>query len=256
MRYIKEFANASALQTAVDNGELGRPYLCYLQDQGKIAWDSEQPGPTPHDYSKDYLTFRVTGNGVIKWVSTSSSYHKTISYSKDNGNTWNEITSDKGSSAPSISVTSGDIVKFKGNNSTYGNSSDDNTFRNSTAQFDVEGNIMSLVYGDNFSGQTTLENSYNFYRLFLNCTGLTSAENLVLPATTLASACYTYMFRGCTSLTTAPELPATTLAGACYDSMFSNCTGLTTAPVLPATKFEPNCYNSMFYNCTSLNYIK
>jgi hypothetical protein len=34
------------------------------------------------------------------------------------------------------------------------------------------------------------------------------------------------MFRGCTSLTTAPSLPATTLADYCYDGMFSGCTNL------------------------------
>ena len=32
------------------------------------------------------------------------------------------------------------------------------------------------------------------------------------------------MFRGCTSLTTAPELPATTLADGCYYYMFRDCT--------------------------------
>ena len=31
--------------------------------------------------------------------------------------------------------------------------------------------------------------------------------------------CYAYLFSGCTSLTTAPELPATTLANKCYFNM-------------------------------------
>ena len=34
------------------------------------------------------------------------------------------------------------------------------------------------------------------------------------------------MFRGCTSLTTAPELPATTLTSWCYSYMFLGCTNL------------------------------
>jgi hypothetical protein len=34
------------------------------------------------------------------------------------------------------------------------------------------------------------------------------------------------MFRGCTSLTTTPELPATTLANYCYYNMFYNCSNL------------------------------
>lgn len=40
----------------------------------------------------------------------------------------------------------------------------------------------------------------------------------------MASYCYSNMFQGCTSLTTAPSLPATTLANNCYNSMFYLCT--------------------------------
>ena len=64
------------------------------------------------------------------------------------------------------------------------------------------------------------------------------------------------MFYGCTSLTAAPELPATTLASQCYSSMFRGCTSLTTAPELPATTLVNKCYQYMFYGCTSLNYIQ
>jgi len=67
---------------------------------------------------------------------------------------------------------------------------------------------------------------------------------------------YTSMFRGCTSLVTAPELPATTLATSCYNAMFFGCTSLVTAPELPATTLATNCYYAMFYNCTSLTSIK
>ena len=69
---------------------------------------------------------------------------------------------------------------------------------------------------------------------------------------TMAFECYRFMFQGCTSLTTAPELPATTLAESCYQGMFYNCTSLTTAPALPATTLAENCYNSMFGGCASL----
>ena len=86
--------------------------------------------------------------------------------------------------------------------------------------------------------------------MFSGCTSLISAPNL--PATTLADYCYYYMFRGCTSLTSAPSLPANTLASNCYESMFSGCIGLTQAPNLPATILASGCYNQMFYRCTSL----
>ena len=50
--------------------------------------------------------------------------------------------------------------------------------------------------------------------------------------------CYSGMFQGCTSLTTAPVLPAKTLRGNCYSNMFKGCVNLTTAPELPATSLE------------------
>ena len=64
------------------------------------------------------------------------------------------------------------------------------------------------------------------------------------------------MFRGCTNLTTAPELPATTLKNNCYSSMFADCTSLTTAPELRAPSLKTYCYQTMFSGCTSLNYVK
>ena len=127
-----------------------------------------------------------------------------------------------------------------------------NSFGGSTASFEVEGNIMSLIYGDDFKNNSTISSDYAFTGLFSNCTKLVSAENLVLPATTLTQQCYRYMFRDCTSLTTEPKLPATNLAYFCYGDMFSNCTSLTTAPELPATILADYSYNNMFTNCRSL----
>ena len=68
----------------------------------------------------------------------------------------------------------------------------------------------------------------------------------------MADFCYTYMFYGCTSLTTAPSLPATTLTDFCYTSMFYGCSNLTTAPSLPATTLASSCYNSMFRDCKKI----
>lgn len=84
------------------------------------------------------------------------------------------------------------------------------------------------------------------------CVDIVDASKLILSATTLAEFCYYYMFHGCTSLVTPPELPATTLAKHCYGEMFENCTSLTTAPILPATELAANCYGGMFAHCTSL----
>ena len=169
----------------------------------------------------------------------------TISLSKDiqysvNGDDWRNLYANN-----TITVNSDDIIYFKGTNT-------ENHFTVSKA-FNAEGNIMSLIYGGEFEGQIDLSGKdYIFRILFSNCTTLQNAKDLVLPATTLASGCYTNMFAGCTSLTTAPELPATTLAQSCYYRMFAGCTSLTTAPELPATKLATSCYDSMFYGTNVL----
>ena len=198
------------------------------------------------------LTFIITSSGTIYWKTNASDFKRTIQYKKNNEE-WTSITSNTGDSAPSISVSAGDVVQFRGDNTTYGtNTSRQCSFNGSTAKFELEGNIMSLIDSNNFATVTTLAISYTFYGLFTNCTGLTSAENLVLPATTLAGSCYYYMFYNCTSLTQAPKLPATTLSMSCYNSMFYGCTSLTQAPELPATTLAGSCYYYMFHNCTSL----
>ena len=69
---------------------------------------------------------------------------------------------------------------------------------------------------------------------------------------TIADWCYSNMFDGCTSLTTAPALPATTLANGCYRNMFNGCTSLTTPPELPATTLNARCYYEMFCYCTNI----
>ena len=110
-----------------------------------------------------------------------------------------------------------------------------------------------LDYSTVKNGNRPAMASYCYSNMFYGCTSLTTAPSL--PATTLKTNCYNSMFQGCTSLTTAPSLPATTLASNCYYYMFYGCTSLTTAPSLPATTLANNCYNSMFQGCTSLTTV-
>lgn len=204
------------------------------------------------DYSKEPLTFKILSYGTINWTTSDSSNTKTIEYKLNDGE-WTHITSNTEPSASAIVVTRGNKIQFRGDNTAYGASVlSYSTFGSSTAEFEVEGNIMSLIDKNNFATLTTLQDNYTFNFLFNGCTGLTSAKNLILPTTTLAEDCYYGMFLNCTSLTASPKLPATTLAIGCYSSMFHNCTNLTAAPKLPATALTTYCYQNMFCGCTSL----
>ena len=194
------------------------------------------------DYSSEYLTFVAKESGTFTFTPKNSNV---ISYSTDNGTTWTE--------GNSITVNNGDKVLWKGTmtpSASYPRGS--GTF-SSTGNFDVQGNAMSLLFGDDYKGKTDLTGKDSaFYQLFKNGTKVVNAENLSLPAETLASSCYEEMFYDCTSLTTAPELPATTLAHGCYKYMFVKCTSLETTPQLPATTLADYCYWYMFQGCTSL----
>jgi hypothetical protein len=66
-----------------------------------------------------------------------------------------------------------------------------------------------------------------------NCNAIWNYQDLNAP---LKAYCGYYMFGGCASLTSSPELPATMLAEGCYFSMFPGCTSLTITPELPATE--------------------
>ena len=122
------------------------------------------------------------------------------------------------------------------------------------------GDFVYLAAGE--GGNETFASSRSVYNQFV-INGLvaasgdiTSLRRFDLIQTPLAVNCYYNMFRGCTGLTSAPELPATTLAGQCYYNMFYGCTGLTSAPELPATTLIANCYRNMFIGCANISLIK
>lgn len=240
------------------NNEIEKVYLGTSQ-----VYEEEEPTPVP--YSGQYLTIESLedGNNTIsftmgdKMTTAITTAVTSVSVSTDDGVTWTSMENIGAGASLSVTLVAGEKAIWKGEAVRYAVTNDaankDRQTRfSSTGQFKVYGNIMSLISGDTFEDAETLTGINTFCALFKECTGLTSAENLILPATTLAQQCYRSMFNGCTSLTTAPVLPATTLITYCYSFMFNGCTSLTTAPQLPATTLANNCYNTMFNGCTSL----
>lgn len=194
-----------------------------------------------NNYHSEYFTIEALEDGLTASLSTNA-----CEYRIDDGD-W--VTLSAGSNTPSINKRQ--TLSFKGN-LTPNASNGIGTFTISK-KCNLKGNVMSLIYGDEFEGQTDLTGkNYTFYKLFYNCKTIVDVSKLILPATTLASYCYQDMFLRCTSLVTAPELPATTLAEYCYKRMFYQCTSLTTAPELPSTTLAWGCYAHMFFECRSL----
>ena len=208
---------------------------------GDITGGKTEECPTP------YITFTANGEQKFKMTTTDDYTISGLQYSVKNGK-WENVVVDK---EVTFGGTNGDL-RLRGTNI---NGTASEWYARSTIKF-TEAKVNVACTGDI---RTLLDwriynivetNNARFSYLFKDCAVLTSAPEL--PATTLADFCYHSMFDGCTSLTAAPELPATTLAGNCYNSMFLGCTSLTAAPKLPATKLVGDCYRYMFYGCTSL----
>lgn len=193
------------------------------------------------DYSTQYLTFKAIDNGTTFQFNQDG-----LEYSLNDGSTWNSL----GASVDTPSLNTGGKIMFRGNLTITQGYGIGHFF--STGKFNIEGNPLSLVDDTNFADITDLTvMNQIFFQLFYG-TDVVDASNLALPATILSQECYTSMFEGCTSLTTAPELPATTLAEYCYQYMFNGCTRLVNAPQLPVTTLASGCYVGMFSGCTSL----
>ena len=238
--YLHLFSSASTFNDAYAN-DYKEPWVSYTVENSGVAYNKKSVPPTPHDYSQDYLTlvFQTTGSVFV------NSYSTDIYLSKDSGQTWVVGELD--------SLNPGDKVLVKGDLKQTSLGEGEGLFSYCTGQYSVEGNVMSIYDQSGFRTRTTFDNNNDrFSFMFAYCSGLTSAENLVLPVTALTDWCYQGMFNGCYSLTSAPELPATTLASNCYNGMFMDCSSLTTAPVLPATTLAESCYGSMFSYCTTL----
>ena len=195
-----------------------------------------------------YVTF--TAGGEQKFMMTTTGDYDLsgkFQYSV-NGGKWENVVKD---TEVLFGGTNGNL-RLRGTNKN-GTATDDSNY--STIIFTVPsvkvactGDIRTLL--DYKTYKTVATDQAKFCDLFFNCNALTSAPQL--PATTLASKCYSYMFSGCTNLKSAPELPAKTLAYSCYSYMFNGCTSIESAPALPATTLAVYCYNSMFNECTNL----
>lgn len=237
-------------------------------------WSRPTKTETTPSIEETPLTFEALEAGTIQvYYSGSHTLPKPITYTKNGVSTSITASTD-------ITVAAGDVISFSSENSSLGDATNYVIIQADHKCY-VYGNMMSMINDEGYfskdktiSGDYALkyllygnENMYNhpdkklllpattlsegcYYGLFRGCLSLSKAPEL--PATKLTPECYRQMFRYCTALTTAPELPATTLEASCYREMFKNCTGLTATPVLPATTLAVDCYREMFNNCTSL----
>ena len=203
----------------------------------KIIMMAQQHHHQQQDENSKYFAIEALEDGLsVNQKNTVVS----INYSL-NGTDWSS-----GNSTPSINA--GQKIYFKGYNVSA-------KYKFTiTKKCNLSGNIMSLLYGDEAELHTSLGNlSACFSQTFSGCSNIIDASQLRLPADTLSSQCYQYMFENCTSLIAAPSvLPATTLANECYKNMFIGCSSLKSAPEILAITLAQGCCMNMFNKCISL----
>lgn len=232
-----------------------------------FMWPKDMPDePTPVYPSNTEMfwiynrTFSPQTIELRKFESESSIHTITVSYSFDKSN-WSTQRTGFGNNCGKIEIPPFTFVYLKATTSHWGSSylQNYNNIINTSpeAKFEIGGNIMSLLFGDNYSSTTTFNsNSYDyaFKNIFNGWTSLIDASRLNFAVTNLglASHVYEYMFSDCTRLKVAPTLKATTLTASCYCGMFDGCTSLQTAPNLTATSIPASAYEGMFARCTSL----
>lgn len=218
-----------------------------------IDYHSTDCGYVPSPYESQYFTISLRESTTIAFCGSTDS--NSLSYSRDGGATWTPLAN--GAQTPRLSA--GEKIMWKGNCTPIGPTNPQTeqpegrkgigVFYAGVKKADVEGNIMSLLFGDNFIGKTNLTGyDWAFASLFCNKNlDVINANNLILPATTLSTGCYYGMFQNSLNLVSIPELPATTLAPYCYAWMY-DLTNVASIPAgyLPATTLAPYCYTWMF----------
>lgn len=198
-------------------------------------------------YKASETAFSVTPNNVSMYLycSITDPYH------------WQSFTS---STLTNVTLEENTKIYFKTtiNTQSYDTNISVISFYNNQFIKTTGGNIMSLVYGDNFKNQTSVDLNYSclFAEMFFNCSSLKSAKHLVLPIEHVPEYGYNYMFADCSSLVYAPEeISATILEDYACENMFSNCTSLIYAPEILAVRAWNYAMDAMFASCESLKYV-
>jgi hypothetical protein len=227
------------------NGSFNKiPYVTYSVTGNNgipSGWDVD----TFHEL--EYFTVEsLVDNNTIKIGKAKSPSNISLSYSIDEGETWTDLTIS--STTNFATINTGDKIIFKGNNTRLGTAWDNYYAFNSTGNYKVYGNAMSLLYEDEYLTNSEFNSSVDnqLVGLFYGSTTLIDASNLILPALTLYYNSYNGMFRGCTNLVAGPQLPATQAGQECYGSMFEACINLEEAPEINFVSLAQNCCKRMF----------
>jgi len=202
-----------------------------------------EPGP---DYTEPFYVENMSESEMVLEINNSRYYtsYPNVYKSYDKVN-WENV----GTPSCNISIPVGGKVYLRSKVSCWGPSRSNGgpAYIRSSSEYRIGGNIMSLLQGEDFSGEIgtlTSTNSRTFQGFINNGAntydGLIDASLLLLPGNT-CEYCYYDMFGYSTNLTKAPLLPAETLTNNCYQYMFSRCSSLSEVKCLASDMSAADC---------------
>ena len=287
-----------------ESGALYSGSLRALLENGKYYVVPSARTLTRYESTKQPLTIEAMEDGT---VTITNPLNRTLYYGFEGENN-NAINSNIGSGTLiEIPVKAGDRLLLGGSLTTGDRywssptSTDQANIRCDVPHY-VYGNVMSLIdfqayKAPEMNSFIKTAEEFAFTGLFNNNTTLYNhpVKDIELPATTVKTGAYAFMFTSCNHLSRAPELPATTLSkpqnqewfastgqyppyyymfGRCveleappsilpaqtvpayaYGRMFEGCKSLEASPVLPAQNPADWAYRDMFESCSSLKQI-
>ena len=150
--YIKYFETQEEYDEYVTSGNMKRPNVSYCNNIKSVCYN-------PFTWADEYFTTVALENGTItlnipRQIDTH--YISYVSYSINGGVSWIDtvdVNNFREDTPISINVSKGDAILWKCGSKYYEIPSGlGGCFFSSTCNFNVMGNIMSLVCGDNFKG--------------------------------------------------------------------------------------------------------
>lgn len=230
------------------NGEPCTSFTLTQTAKPCLCSDFEFEEPTTKNY---FSITPLNGNYTMGQIPYSTCW--VVQYSFD-GDNWNSLPAYQGDPTTLLNVPQYSTVMLRC--TTRGSYQYAWVTTTNTIELKYSGNIMSMVYGDDFEDKTSFPSGYVGIKDGLNLGQVVDASELILPATTLVESCYQGMFSGMTKLKYAPKtLPATAPAASAYCQMFYGCTALAQSPKIEALTLSNSTCKEMFRNCTNLNQI-
>lgn len=187
-------------------------------------------------YIRKYLTMQAIETGTISVNIDRGCSSMTISYSLDNGVTWidNAFTTGTAKTYTTPTISAGGRVLWKciSTDGSFSKSYGNTVRFSSTMSCKMYGNIMSLIYGDNFIGKNTVADGFQTFRHNFAGLKVVDAKYLVIPVATIKQYVAIMMFDGNTTLASGPAFVSDDIQTGALQQAFRNNTHLASLTII------------------------